>query len=331
MDFLAENHSLYPRVGDTDDELRLRRAYHRFDDGEIDQSRLNEIEDSYAEDVINEQVDADLDVVTDGMIRWYDHVSHLADELVGTEVAGLVRYFDTNYLVREAKVVGPVEWREPLIVDEYELASSVSSEPVKMVLPGPLTLTRHSIVDDSVYNNEELLAEDYADALQQEVRALADAGLSHLQIEEPSLLQTPEDADWVLPLLDKLAGASGSTETRLATYFGDADPLYDEFQATEFDVLTFDFTYSETLEGTIVQQGTDKTLALGLLNGRNTKLQPVDEIASTVENLEAQLVDGTNYLTFSCSIDYLPRDKARRKLEQLSEVRDRLTEGVAQV
>jgi len=117
----------------------------------------------------------------------------------------------------------------------------------------------------------------------------------------------------------------------LATYFGDADPLYDEFQESSFDVLTFDFTYSDTLEQTIVESGTDKTLALGLLNGRNTKLRSVNEIVSVIENLEPQLTDETNYLTFSCSIDYLPRDKARRKLRQLSDVRDRLTEGVAQV
>lgn len=331
MDFLAENHSLYPRVGETDDELRLRRAYHRFDDGDIDQSRLEEIEDSYAEDVINEQIDADFDIVTDGMIRWYDHVSHLADGLIGTEVAGLVRYFDTNYLVREAKIVGPVEWREPLVVNEYELARTVSKQPVKMVLPGPLTLSRHSIIDDDVYSSEKLLAEDYTNALQQEVRSLSDAGVDYLQIEEPSLLQTPEDADWVLPLLDKLADAAGSSETRLATYFGDADPLYEDFQSTNFDVLTLDFTYSETLQETITRQGTDKALALGLLNGRNTKLRPVDEIVDVVSDLEPQLVDETNYLTFSCSIDHLPRDKARRKLEQLSEARDRLTEGVAQV
>ncbi|MFB6347119.1 MAG: hypothetical protein ABEK50_15455 [bacterium] len=331
MDFLAENHSLYPRVGETDEELRLRRAYHRFDDGEIDRSRLNEIEDSYAEDVINEQLNAGLDIVTDGMIRWYDHISHLADQLTGTDVAGLVRYFDTNYLVREAKVTGPVEWRNPLVVDEFELANSVSSEPVKMVLPGPLTLTRHSIIDDDIYSSEKLLAEDYAIALQQELRALADAGLKHVQIEEPSLLQTPSDAEWVMPLLNKLADSTGSAEARLTTYFGDVVPLYEEFQDSNYDVLTFDFTYSDSLTETIQQQGTDKPLSLGLLNGRNTKLGSLDEITSTVETLEPQLTGETNYLTFSCSIDYLPRNKARRKLEQLSEFRDRLTEGVAQV
>jgi 5-methyltetrahydropteroyltriglutamate--homocysteine methyltransferase len=331
MEFLAENHSLYPRVGETDDELRLRRAYHHYDQGDIDQAELEEIEDSYAEDVIGEQVDAGFDVVTDGLIRWYDHISHIAEHLAGTEVAGLVRYFDTNYLVREAKVTGPIEWRNPMIVGEYELANSVTSEAVKMVLPGPLTLARHSIFEDGVYSSEKSLAEDYASALQQEIRALSDAGLDHLQIEEPSLLQTPEDAEWVLPLLDDLSLAAGDTTTRLATYFGDVVPLYEQLQETEFNVLVFDFTYTETLAEDIAKQGSQKPLGLGLLNGRNTKLEDSESIVNQVEALEPGLTGDTQYLTFSCSIDYLPRNKARRKLEQLVTVRDRLTEGVAQV
>lgn len=331
MEFLAENHSLYPRVGDTDEHLRLRRAYHDYDSGEIDEAELKEIEDSYAEDVINEQIDAGLDIVTDGMIRWYDHVSHLAEKLEGTEVGGLVRFFDTNYLVREAKVNEPIEWRTPMIESEYELARSASSRPVKMVLPGPLTLARHSIIDEETYSNEQSLAEDYAHALRQEVRSLSEAGLEHLQIDEPSLLQTPGDAEWVLPLLDQLAVDAGDCTTRLATYFGDAVPLYEDLQETEFNVLTFDFTYSDTLAEDIAKQGSDKRLGLGLLNGRNTKLQDSDGIVDRIESMEPGLNGEEQFLTFSCSIDYLPRDKAQRKLEQLAEIRDRLTEGVAQV
>jgi len=331
MELLAENHSLYPRVGSTDDELRLRRAYHRYDHGDIDESELKEIEDSYAEDVIDEQLDAGFDVVTDGMIRCYDHVSHLAEKLTGAEVAGLVRFFDTNYLVREAKITEPIEWRNPLVVGEYELAKSVSTQPVKMVLPGPLTLARHSIYDNSIYSGEESLVEDYADVLQQEVRSLSEAGLNHLQIEEPSLLQTPQAAEWVLPLLDDVARAAGDTTTRLATYFGDAVPLYEDLQETEYNVLMFDFTYSETLTEDMVKQGSQKRLGLGLINGRNTKIKDSEEIIDEIESLEPGLNDEPQILTFSCSIDYLPRDKARRKLDQLTDVRDRSLEGVAQV
>jgi len=38
MTIFAENHSMYPRVGESDHYLRLRRAYHRFDHGEISEA-----------------------------------------------------------------------------------------------------------------------------------------------------------------------------------------------------------------------------------------------------------------------------------------------------
>lgn len=327
MQLLTENHSLYPRVGATDDELRLRRAYHRFDRGEIDEAELKSIEDSYVEDVIQEQIESGLDVVTDGMIRWYDHVSHMAQGLADAEVAGLVRFFDTNYLVRELEVNGPIEWVKPIAADEYDFARSVSSVPVKMVLPGPLTLARHSIIEASDYSDAASLAKDYTQALKQEIRELVERDLEHLQIEEPWLTWEPGDASWALPMVEELLQTAESIQTRLATYFGDPVPLYDELQQTSADVLTFDFTYSDDLEEAISSRGTDKRLGLGLLNGRNTKLEDIDAVCGRLERLSSSLTDESHILTFSCSIDYLPREKARRKIQRLVDIRDTFQGG----
>lgn len=327
MQLLTENHSLYPRVGETDEELRLRRAYHRFDRDEIDEAELKSIEDDYVAGVIAEQSEPGLDIVTDGMIRWYDHVSHMAGGLAGTEVAGLVRFFDTNYLVRELEVDGPVEWEQPIVANEYDFARSVSSVPVKMVLPGPLTLARHSIIQPSDYGDVESLAEDYTRALKQEINELIERDLKHLQIEEPWLTWDSEDASWALPMVEELLQTAEPVETRLATYFGDPVPLYEELQQTPADILTFDFTYSDDLEDVIQSRGTDKRLGLGLLNGRNTKLEETDAVCRRLEELSSSLDDKSHILTFSCSIDYLPRDRARRKIQRLVDIRDTFQGG----
>ena len=332
MDFLAENHSMYPRVGESDEDLRLRRAHHRFDQGEIDESELRRIEDDYVEQVIREQQQAGLDVVTDGMIRWYDHISHLAENIAGAEVAGLVRYFDTNYLVREARITDHIEWRSPLTVSEFEFAHSVSDCPVKAVLTGPLTLARHSILDDSPYSNERSIAEDYASVLRQEVRALSEAGMTELQIEEPSLLQSHSDAEWALSLIDEVIGNGTGNNVRLATYFGDANPIYKQLQKSDVDALLLDFTYSSNLADTIRDQGSTKAIGIGILNGRNTKLSDIDDTAEKIRDLLDALGEDRHFVSFSCSIDYLPRDRARRKLEQLATIRDRVStlEGAVQ-
>ncbi len=331
MKLRAENHSMYPRVGESDEKLRLRRAHHKFDHDEITRDELDEIVDSYVTELLDEQVQADLDVVTDGMIRWYDHVSHLAGKLDGAEVAGLVRFFDTNYLVREAEVTGRVEWSEPMLVDEFKHAESVSERPVKVILTGPFTLARHSILEDSPYDSARELAGDYAAALRREVQALREAGVQHLQVEEPSLLKHPGESTWVLEAVDGVLAAAGEVQTRLATYFGDAAELYGELQDTGADMLVLDFTYSDQLEEVIRSSGSDKQLGLGLLNGRNTRLEDVSETASRVERLLEAAGEGPHSLTFSCSLDYLPRDRAERKLQQLRRIRDAVLEGAVQV
>lgn len=327
MGLLTENHSMFPRVGESDHYLRLRRAYHRYDHGEISEEELHDIEDEYVEEVIDEQEEAGMDIVTDGMVRWYDHISHLASGLEGAEVAGLVRFFDTNYLVREARVTGEISRSESLIVDDYRHAEQASTNSAKPVLTGPYTLSQHSILEEGPYDSIRSLAEDYAEALKQEARDLDEAGAAHLQLEEPSILQHPEDADWALELVDEILQGI-EAETRLATYFGDAVDLLDELQATEADVLTLDFTYSDELEDRLVQNGSDKGIGLGLLNGRNTKLAPESELRDQVSRLLDALPDRNHYLTSSCSIEYLPRNRALRKLRHLNSVAEGLQEGV---
>ena len=70
--------------------------------------QLEETERSYIAEVIKEQEDAGLDLVTDGQVYWYDVVAHPASRLDGTETRGIVRFFDTNTYVRQPEVTGPI-------------------------------------------------------------------------------------------------------------------------------------------------------------------------------------------------------------------------------
>ena len=326
MELIVENHSMYPRVGETDSELRLRRAHHQFDHGEITQQELASIENDYVEELIAEQQQAGLDIVTDGMIRWYDHISHLNRKLSGVEVGGLVRYFDTNYLVREGLVKSTLERQQPLLVEEFKFASSVADRPVKQILTGPLTLSYFAELADSPYATQQELAEAYADLLVEEVADLSAAGLKELQIEEPVLLQNPEAAEWALPLVDRIATAAADVEVRLASYFGDPVPLYDQLQESAVDLLMFDFVYGNELYKTIQQKGSDRRLVMGVLDGRNTKLADPAELVEKLKPVLDSLPEGRNSLSFTSSLDYLPRDRARLKLQRLVQIGDQLQE-----
>jgi 5-methyltetrahydropteroyltriglutamate--homocysteine methyltransferase len=110
----------------------------------------------------------------------------------------------------------------------------------------------------------------------------------------------------------------------LATYFGDAAPLYEGLQTFPVDALGFDFTYSRELGDLIARRGSDKAIAFGLIDGRNTRMDRVEEILPILQKALPKVKGAPSYLTSSCGLEYLPRDKAQLKLKRMAAVRAEL-------
>jgi 5-methyltetrahydropteroyltriglutamate--homocysteine methyltransferase len=316
------NHSSYPRVGEGAQAQRVRRAYARRETGAIDDQGYLDVVRDYIAEIVREQEAAGLDIVTDGQVGWYDAVSHLAGKLSGTEIGGLHRFFDTNYLVRQPEVVGKLGGNVGL-ADAYMDTASIAESEVKAVVTGPYTLARYSIIKDSAYDDVGQLAMGYAERLTDEIRDLAQTGCALIQIEEPSLLQFPEDAELVRNTLLRAVADKGNARVSLVTYFGDATQIFGELLNMPADMLGFDLTYSPGLVGLIGD--VDRPVALGAIDGRNTKLDDTETVAGTVERVMDALgsrgVDEV-HLQPSCGLEYLPRDRAQRKLERMRDIRD---------
>jgi 5-methyltetrahydropteroyltriglutamate--homocysteine methyltransferase len=264
--------------------------------------------------------------VTDGQVHWYDLVSHIGSRLDGTQVNGLLRFFDTNYLVRQPEVIGDLAGRVGL-ADDYGYAASVASAELKAVITGPYTLARYSIIKDSAYADVGQLAMGYAERLADEVKALAEAGCRLVQIEEPSLVTHPEDAELVRRTLQRATAFKGSARISLVTYFGDAGQIFGELLNMPADMLGFDLTYSPGVIG-LIAEGCDRPVALGAIDGRNTKLDDTETVARTIDRVVSALdTRGVEevHVQPSCGLEYLPRDRAQRKLTRLREIGDAIT------
>ena len=321
MELLLSNHSSYPRIGDEAGQQRLRRAYAQQERGEITPQGFEAIQASVVQEIVHEQAGAGLDLVTDGQIRWYDPISHFAGRLGGVKINGLLRFFDTNFYIRQPVVVDRLSWKDPVLVNEYRSAQAVSPRPVKVVLTGPYTLGRFSIIESPHYRDLPELVADYTEALMKEVEALAGAGATLIQIDEPSMLQHLGDAGLVKVALTRIASRKGSARLLLATYFGDAAPLYEVLQGFPVDALGFDFTYSQKLGDLIARLGSDKAIAFGLIDGRNTRMERVEEVLPALRKGLPKVKGSPSYLTSSCGLEYLPRDKAHLKLKQMAAVK----------
>ena len=228
----------YPKIPNRPRPARLRNAINRFDRGEMSAEELRAVEDDVTREVIDEQVEAGLDLITDGQIRWEDEQTYVARRLDGVSINGLIRFFDSNTYFREPVVEGPLAWTGPITVADYRFAAEYSPRPVKAVLPGPYTLARLS--RDEHYRSLEKCVMAYAEALNQEALALQEAGAAFIQLNEPAILKHKTD----LPLFQRaiertLEGVTA--ERALYLYFGDVDGLYPQVLDLPIDVLGLDF------------------------------------------------------------------------------------------
>jgi len=316
-------------VGDGSTAQRLRRAYANRETGKIDENEFETIARDYVAEVVKEQEDAGLDLVTDGLVYWYDLLAHPARRLDNITINGLVRFFDTNTYVRQPEVNGKIGGTFG-IADDFKKAKSQTTKELKAVIPGPYTLARHSISKSN--GDLSSMAMAYAEALGRELEALNAAGATVVQIEEPSLLKVPDDAEMVRNVLKRAVASKGNLTISLATYFGDATTIYGELINMPCDMLAVDVIYGPGLFETIVQHGSDRPIALGVIDARNTKLDDTRDVAAKV----GRIVDGLDakgvsevHLQPSNGLEFLPRDRAKRKLERLAEIRDAVAKAGA--
>ncbi|MBI4609637.1 MAG: methylcobamide--CoM methyltransferase [Candidatus Rokubacteria bacterium] len=321
MELVLTSVGSYPRIGDAPELQRHRRAYAQWERKEISEEAFRKVEDEVTAEVIREQIEAGVELVTDGQVRWYDPYSHLARGLEGVEINGLLRLFDTNFYFRQPVVKGPIRRKGPILRREYEFARSVSSQPVKPVLTGPYTLARGSVLEGG-YRAFPALAMAYAEVLAEEVRDLAGAGASLIQVDEPAIVRYPEDVGLLQEALTSVARARGPARLILHVSFGDVAPLYRDLQALPADVLSLDFSYSPKLPRLVAEAGSSKPLGLGLIDGRNTRLETPEMVFPILDRVLPKLPGGAAYLSPTCGLEFLPRDRARAKLETMRRLRD---------
>lgn len=314
MDILSKNHSSYPRIGDEPGQQRLRWAFNQFDKGAISAEELSAVLDETVTEVIMEQISAGPDLVTDGMVRAYDPISHVAQKVKGFEVGGLLRFFDTNFYIRQPKVTSPLEYSGPLVAEEYRFARSKAGEKAIPVMIGPYSLLKMSLLNGGF--EEELFA--LASIYTKELAILHKAGARLVQFEEPALLHYPEDLGLVETTYKTLGAGVDRPGIMLALYFGNATQFVERLNSLPVEGITFDFIYSPGLEAALA--GFSKNIGVGIIDGRNTKMENADAVTRQVKSILQKVKSRTAYITTSCGLEFLPRGRAYDKLKLCSRV-----------
>ena len=168
-------------------------------------------------DALRDQLDCGIDIPTDGEQRRENYIHYHCRHLEGIDFVNLTRKVHRNgAAVADLPTIdGEIRPRGEHFLDrDFKQAQALSERPVKITVPGPL-----SIIDttaNSYYASDRELAFALADALNFEIRALAEAGCRYIQVDEPLFVRKVDDAlDFGVECLDRCFDGLGDEVTRV--------------------------------------------------------------------------------------------------------------------
>lgn len=306
----------YPRIGDTPETQKHRRAIASLDKGEITKEAFLQVEREVTKEVMDLQAQAGVELITDGQIRWGDSVSYWARRINGFTISGLIRYFDTNTYYRQPVVAGSISWSGPISVDDYLYAKSVSKVPVKPVVTGPFTFA--SLSRDEHYHSREKLVMALAEILNQEVLALEKAGASIIQIDEPWITWDKEGYAIFEKGFKRLVNGV-KAPILLHTSFGDLFGIYPKIQELPYYQLGIDCVMGKKNIELLRKNLPSKPIALGLIDARNTKMDIMEEVVSVLKEFLPKITQPLD-ISPNTGLEFLPRDIAQEKLVNLVKI-----------
>jgi 5-methyltetrahydropteroyltriglutamate--homocysteine methyltransferase len=286
-------------------------------------------------DVINDQVDAGIDVPTDGEIRRENYIFYQCRQFEGIS-------FDkvTHKVVRQGAheadlptIVGPIRFKKTKLTEDWKAAQQFTSKPVKMTMPGPLTIA--DSLANEYYSDSKQLGSDLGDALNKEVRALAAAGCRYIQIDEPLFARKSAEAieygldnrerafygisDDVVRVVHICCGypnaldSSGYMKADPDAYFRIADAI----ERSTIDEISIEDAHRHN-DLSLLQHFRTTTIVLGAVDSARSRIETVDEIR---ERLKAalQYVDIERLVAApDCGLGFLTREMAIAKMTVLS-------------
>ena len=314
----------YPKI--SDDHQDLRRALHRVDRGELDEAGLDAVLDESTVWAMSEMVDAGIDVVNDGQIRWDDLLAPFAKTWRNCERGPLERFYDNNTYFRQPIISGAIETDGKTLVRDYTFAERHrGGATAKASICGPLTFAT-LVAEDRHYRSLEDRVLAVADALAAELAGLKAAGATLVDVEEPALAAHPELIDLEREAFARLAKAA--VPLAFYPYFFPIDHLMEALNALPISVLGVDVRSREASASALDRLGAfSRTVAVGIVDARNTALETPRELADMIGRAIGQVPSDRLWFSPTTSLEYLPHDVAVRKLSALVSAA-RATKGV---
>ncbi len=288
------------------------------------------------QEVIEDQVQAGIDIVTDGEVRRENYIHYHCRHLAGFDFETLKNKSlrQGAYSVDLPSIVGPISAQAPFLPHDWHVAQSFTDRPVKVTLPGPMTIADTTF--DLYYDDDRKLGRDLAAALNQEVLALAEAGCRHIQIDEPLFARKPDEAlAYGIENLERCWHGVPAGVTKTAhmccgypnyldqTDYPKADAQAYHRLASALDDSVLDAISIEDAHRhndlSLLDVFRNTTVILGLIAIAKSRIERVEEIRARIQAALEHLPPERLVAAPDCGLGHLTRELAVAKLQVLCE------------
>ncbi len=248
------NLPLFPTttIGSFPQTKNIRQIRSKLKKGEITQSQyIEEIKDIIAY-CVEQQESFGLDVLVHGEPERNDMVEYFGELLQGYVFSqqGWVQSYGSR-CVKPPIIYGDISRPEPMTVEWITYAQSLTKQPMKGMLTGPVTILNWSFVRDDQPRSETCY--QLALAMRQEVLDLEQAGIRIIQIDEAALREGlplrrsewQEYLDWAIQSFRITAnGVQDKTQIHTHMCYSEFNDIIDAIAQMDADVITIETSRS---------------------------------------------------------------------------------------
>ncbi len=285
-------------------------------------------------EAIADQISCGIDIPTDGEIARENYIHYHCRHLLGFDFTHLTakKVRGGTYQAKLPTIVGPVSIRDQFLVKDWQRAQASSDRPVKITMPGPMTITDTN--SDAFYQDPAKLGRDIAEALNVEVLALAEAGCQYIQIDEPLFARKPQAAlDFGFDNLERaFYGCPDQVQRTVHMCCGYPDKLdrddypkagpdayfqiADAIEQSCIDAVSFEDAHRHN-DLSLLEKLTTTKVIFGVVAIASSNVETVDEIRHRLA-LALNHIDADRLIAApDCGLGLLGRELAMAKLRNL--------------
>lgn len=288
---------------------------------------------------IKDQVDAGLDVITDGEqtridfnLSFYGFIKGLQPNHDETRKFGPPAHDQRG----KHSILEPLTAPDGLgALEEYQRLVRLAPEgpTLKASIPGPYTLSGRMIPDGKIYKDRFDITEALLPLVKGEIQRLVDAGCQEITVDEPSMscYAYKEDTKRFVDIFNRtVAPAVG--KSRLSTHlcFGNFKgrpvgfrklyPMLPDFLDFDVDEIHVEMANREFDELPLLAQFAEKMdLAVGIIDVKNYYIETVEDVKSRIKQVLNYVPAEKLAVAPDCGLSQTARWAAKRKLAAMCE------------